>query len=74
MSPDLIAALLPTALRAAGVPPPLVALVEDVGPEVARQLLGLLDRHEAGVPLHVLRAEGPDPIAAIGRVDQEDGR
>jgi hypothetical protein len=70
MTPDAIAALLPVALRAAGVPDHIARMVDVLSPQVASQLWGLLQRHEAGVPLHVLRAQAPSPTAAMDEVDR----
>lgn len=71
MNPEILAHLLPLALRAAGAPPAVVALVEQLGPAVAPALAELLRRHEAGEPLEVLRAELPDVARVVREVERE---
>lgn len=68
-NPAILGEMVPLALRQAGAPPAVVALVEQLGPAVGPALTELLKRHAAGEPLSVLRAELPNPARVVAEVE-----
>lgn len=66
-------AIVSTLARAAGLPGWLADGLGQVPIEAVIRLLDLLRRYQAGEPLErIVRAEPPDPIGALQRVDEED--
>lgn len=66
-------AIVSTLARAAGLPGWLADGLGQVPIEAVIRLLDLLRRYQAGEPLErIVRAEAPDPIGALQRVDEED--
>jgi hypothetical protein len=70
ISPEALATLLVAALGATGLPAPVVAAVSALALPIARLLVDLIERHQAGAPLPTLIAPEPvrdlDIVAGLG--------
>lgn len=70
---DALGIILALALQRAGLPAPVVVLVQQMGQAAARELIALLEAHESGVEIERFRAELPDLAAALDKIERGDG-